>query len=204
MTTVLLVRHATTAATGKRLGGWTDAPLDERGRGQAQATADRLAGVDVAAVYSSPIVRTRETAAIVARPHGLRVRTRKGLGEVEYGSWTDRSLGQLRRRTLWPVIQHTPSRVRFPDGGTIRGAQVAAVEAIEALADDHPDDTIVAVSHADVIKAVIAHFVGMPLDMFQRLVISPASVSVLHLAEGRPPALSRMNDTGPLSGGVDG
>lgn len=197
MATVLLVRHATTAATGKRLGGWTDASLDERGVEQAEATAGRLAEVDLAAVYASPIVRTQETAKLVARPHGLRVRTRRGLGEVDYGDWTDQSLGQLRRRKLWKVIQSTPSRVQFPGGGTIRGAQMAAVDAIESMAADHAGETIAAVSHADVIKAVVAHFLGMPLDAFQRLVVSPASTTVLHLPEGGHPLLLRFNDTGP-------
>lgn len=198
MATVLLVRHGTTAATGKRLGGWTDASLDEAGREQVAATAERLQGLDVAAVYSSPIVRTRETATILARSLGLRVRRRKGLGEVEYGDWTDQPLGQLRRRKLWKVIQATPSRVTFPGGGSIRAAQAHAVETLETLAVTHAGERIVAVSHADVIKAVVAHFLGMPLDTFQRLVVAPASVTVLHLAEGTMPLLLRFNDTGPL------
>lgn len=198
MATVLLVRHATTAATGKRLGGWTDASLDERGVGQAEAAAERLSGLDVAAVYASPIVRTQETARIVAEPHGLKVRTRKGLGEVDYGDWTDQSLGQLRRRKLWKVIQSTPSRVQFPGGGTIRGAQADAVDAIEKIATAHDGETVLAVSHADVIKAVVAHYLGMPLDTFQRLVVSPASTTVLHLPDGGHPMLLRFNDTGPI------
>jgi probable phosphomutase (TIGR03848 family) len=196
--TLLLVRHGTTAVTGKRLGGWTDASLDDRGREQVAATAERLRDVPVAAVYSSPIVRTRETARIIADVLGQKVRTRKGLGEVEYGDWTDQPLGQLRRRKLWKVIQSTPSRVTFPNGGSIRGAQSTAVETLEDLAGEHAEDTIVAVSHADVIKAVVAHFLGMPLDTFQRLVVSPASVTALHLAEGEAPMLLRFNDTGPL------
>lgn len=198
MTTVLLVRHGTTAATGRRLGGWTDASLDDRGRGQVDATAERLAGLEVAAVYSSPIVRTQETARIIASAVGRRVRTRKGLGEVDYGDWTDQPLGTLRKRALWKVIQATPSRVTFPGGGSIRGAQAAAVETVEDLVADHAKETVVAVSHADVIKAVVAHFLGMPLDTFQRLVVSPASITALHLAEGAPPMLLRFNDTGPL------
>lgn len=198
MTTVLLVRHGTTAATGKRLGGWTDASLDDAGRAQVAASAARLEGLGVTAVYSSPIVRTKETAAIVAKAVGCRVRTRKGLGEVDYGDWTDQPLGALRRRALWKVIQTAPSRVTFPGGGSIRGAQATAVETIEELAAAHPKEAIVAVSHADVIKAVVASFVGMPLDTFQRLVVSPASVTAIHLAAGAPPMLLRFNDTGPL------
>lgn len=195
--TLVLVRHATTAATGKRLGGWTPGVhLDDAGIAQAEATAARLAEVDIAAIYASPLERTQETARILARPHGLRVRTRRGLGEVDYGEWTDTPLGQLRRRKLWPVIQATPSRVTFPGGESIRGAQARAVEATEELAVEHAGATVVAVSHADVIKAVIAHHLGMPLDTFQRLIISPASITVLHLPAGGPPVLLTCNDTG--------
>ncbi|MFU8841294.1 MAG: MSMEG_4193 family putative phosphomutase [Nitriliruptoraceae bacterium] len=196
-TTLVLVRHATTAATGKRLGGWTPGVhLDEAGVAQAEAAAARLADVAVAAVYASPLERTQETARLVARPHGLRVRTRRGLGEVDYGEWTDTPLSQLRRRKLWSAIQTTPSRVTFPGGESIRAAQTRAVDATEALADEHVGETIVCVSHADVIKAVVAHHLGMPLDTFQRLVISPASITVLRLAPGAPPALLTINDTG--------
>ncbi|MFA9446955.1 MSMEG_4193 family putative phosphomutase [Egicoccus sp. AB-alg6-2] len=203
MATIVLVRHATTAATGKRLGGWTPGVhLDAAGVGQAERTAALLAELPVAAVYASPLERTQETAKLVARPHGLRVRTRRDLGEVDYGDWTDKPLGQLRRRKLWPVIQHTPSRVTFPGGESIRAMQARAVEAVESLAADHADETVVAVSHADVIKALLAHFLGMPLDAFQRLVVSPASASVLHLADGHAPVVAACNLTaGPLQGG---
>jgi probable phosphomutase (TIGR03848 family) len=196
-TTIVLVRHATTAATGKRLGGWTPGVhLDEAGVAQAEATAQRLATSAIAAVYSSPLERTQDTARIIARPHQLRVRTRRGLGEVDYGDWTDKPLGQLRRRKLWAVIQATPSRVTFPGGESIRGAQARSVDATETLADHHLGETIVCVSHADVIKAVVAHHLGMPLDAFQRIVISPASITVLHLPAGAPPILLTINDTG--------
>lgn len=198
MATIVLVRHATTASTGKRLGGWTDTPLDDRGTAQAERAAQRLAHLPLAAVYSSPLQRTRQTARIVARPHGLRVRTRKAIGEVDYGEWTDQALGHLRRRTYWKTIQQFPSRVAFPGGETIRGAQARAVDAVEALARDHGDDTIAVVSHADVIKAVVAHFLAMPLDAFQRLVVAPASATVLLLPTDGMPALVRFNDTGPL------
>lgn len=197
MTTILLVRHATTAATGKRLGGWTDAPLDDGGIAQAQTTADRLAGLDIAAIYTSPIVRTMNTAKIISTATGVKIQKRKGLGEVDYGDWTDKTLASLRKRKLWSVIQSTPSRVTFPNGESIRGAQARVVEQLEQLAAAHDDkDTIVAVSHADIIKAALAHFLGTPLDTFQRIVINPASVSVLHLHDGMMPMVTLMNDTG--------
>lgn len=197
MATIVLVRHATTAATGKRLGGWTPGVhLDEAGRGQAERTAALLSGLELAAVYASPLERTQETARIVAQPHGLPVQTRRDIGEVDYGEWTDEPLEQLRGRPLWPVIQHTPSRVRFPGGESIRGMQSRAVEAVEFLAAEHTGRTVVAVSHADVIKAVLAHFLGMPLDTFQRLHVAPASVSMLHLAPDAAPMLLTGNLTG--------
>lgn len=199
MTTVVLVRHATTAATGSRLGGWTpEVHLDEAGRAQAAATAERLARLPVAAVYASPLERTVETATAIASAHGLTVTIDDGIGEVDYGDWTDRPLDDLRREPLWPVIQATPSRVTFPGGGTIRGAQARAVDTVERIARDHRSEVVVAVSHADVIKAVVAHLIGQPLDAFQRLVISPASATVVQLEPGMAPILLRLNDTGPV------
>jgi len=195
-TTLVLLRHATTRATGKRLGGRTPGVrLDAPGRAQAEAAARRLPRLPVTAVYRSPLERTRETAAPVARAHGLRVRVEQGILEVDYGDWTDRPLGQLRRRALWRTIQQAPSRVTFPGGESIRAAQQRAVEATERLAARHRGETIVLVSHADVIKAVLAHHLGMGLDLFQRLVISPASSSVLVLPDGAAPVVLAVNDT---------
>lgn len=199
MTTLLLIRHATTAATGKRLGGRTEASLDDRGRAQAHATAERLGDLPVKAVYASPLARTRETADIVAGSHGLDVAVDDGLLEVEYGRWTDRPLKQVARTKLWPVIQARPSLVRFPDGETIRAATLRAVDALEEIVARHPRDLVAAVTHADVIKAVVAFYIGQPLDLFQRLHISPASVTILALSRGGQPMLLRFNDDGPLT-----
>ena len=200
MTTLVLVRHATTASTGKRLGGRTDAPLDDAGRQQAEATAQRLAATSLKAVYASPLPRTLQTAEIVAAPHGLTVQADEGLLEVEYGDWTDRPLQPLTRTKKWPVIQARPSLVTFPDGESIREAQLRAVGAVEAIVGRHPRATVAVVSHADVIKAVVSFYIGQPLDLFQRLHVSPASVSVLQLsATGGQPVLVRFNDDGPLA-----
>ena len=199
MTTLVLVRHATTASTGTRLGGRTAAPLDDAGRGQAQAAAERLAGVPLKAVYASPLPRTLETAEIVAAPHRLPVVTDEGLLEVEYGDWTDRPLKPLTRTKKWPVIQTRPSLVTFPNGESIREAQVRAVGAVEGIVARHRKTTVAVVSHADVIKALVSFYLGQPLDLFQRLHVSPASVTVLHLsADGGQPVLARFNDDGPL------
>lgn len=199
VTTLLLIRHATTSATGTRLGGHTDTSLDEAGRAQATATGQRLAEVPLKAVYASPLRRTVETAAIVAEPHGLEVRTRDGLIEVDYGAWTDRPLGQLARTKRWSVIQSRPSLVAFPEGESIRAMQIRAADAVEALVGDHPRGVIGVVSHADVIKALVAFYLALPLDEFQRLHIAPASVTMLQLEPGGQPALLRFNDDGPLT-----
>jgi probable phosphomutase (TIGR03848 family) len=199
MATVLLIRHATTAATGKRLGGRTDAPLDDGGRRQAEATATRLAELPIKAVYSSPLARALETAEIVAAPHRLVVRPCEDVIEVEYGRWTDRSLKPLTRNKLWAVIQARPSLVRFPDGETIRYAQLRAVDALEEIAVRHRNGIVAVVSHADIIKAAVAFYAGMPLDAFQRLHVGPASVTILAVSDGACPMLLRFNDEGPLT-----
>jgi probable phosphoglycerate mutase len=189
-----------TAATGTRLGGRTDAPLSEKGRHQAEATRDHLAAVDYHAIYASPLPRTTETAEIIAKPHRKKVRAAEGMIEVDYGRWTDRPLKPLFKNKLWPVIQQTPSLVTFPDGESIRAAQERAVTAIEQIATRHDKRTVAVVSHADIIKAVVAFYVGMPLDTFQRLVISPASVTVLTTGRGARPTLHSFNHVPPVGG----
>lgn len=200
MAVLLLVRHATTAATGSRLGGWTPGVhLDEGGVAQAEATAARLVEHELAAVYASPLERTQDTAEIIASAAGLDVCTRDGLGETDYGEWTDRPLAELRQEPLWKVIQSTPSRAVFPGGESLRGSQQRMVEQLEELAADHDDhDLVVAVSHADPIKAAVAHFLGMPLDAFQRIAISPASVTVVVLPDGRAPTVVAVNQAHDL------
>jgi probable phosphomutase (TIGR03848 family) len=200
MTTLVLVRHGTTAATGRRLGGHTDAGLDDAGRQQVEAAAQRLADVPLRAVYTSPLRRAVETAALIAGTRALEPCPCPGVIEVDYGGWTDRPLKPLLRTRLWPVIQSRPSLVRFPSGETIRGAQVRAVDAVETLVAGHRRDAIAVVSHADIIKAVVAFYLAQPLDLFQRIVIAPASLTVLQLdATGGRPMLVRLNDDGPLT-----
>ncbi len=199
MPTLVLVRHGVTPATGSRLGGHTTASLSDAGVAQVTAAADRLAALPVVAVHTSPIVRTRETAAILARPHGLEPVVADGLVEVDYGDWTDRPLAELREEDLWSTIQRAPSRVTFPGGGTIRGMQAAVVEEVERIAAAHgPHDVVLGVSHADVIKALVAHVAGVGLDGFQRFVIGPASTTVVHLPPGGPPLLLATNSYGPV------
>jgi probable phosphoglycerate mutase len=198
VTTLVLVRHGVTDATGRRLGGRTQAALSDVGRAQARAAGERLAALPVRAVYASPLARTWQTAELVGEAVGREPVACDGLLEVEYGRWTDRSLASVARTKMWPVIQARPSLASFPDGETIRGAQVRAADAVEALVGRHRRSVIVAVSHADVIKALVAFYLSLPLDAFQRLHVTPGSVTVLSLSPGGRPTLVRFNDDGPL------
>ena len=191
MTTFYFVRHGVTAHTGHKLTGWMEGvSLNEEGRSQAEHAAESLAAITFEAIYSSPIDRTRETAEIVARPHRLRVRTSKGIGEVGYGAWTGRSLKALARTTIWATLQRWPSSVRFPEGDTLREVQVRVVEELERLREAHPRGNVCVVSHADTIKLALAHYMGIHIDLFQRILIAPASVSVLRVGSYGPQILS--------------
>jgi len=198
VTTLLLVRHGVTAATGHRLGGRTQAELSAAGRAQARAAGERVAALPVRAVYASPLARTWQTAELIGEAVGKDPVACEGLLEVDYGRWTDRSLKSVARTKMWPVIQARPSLASFPDGETIRHAQLRAADAVEELVARHRRGMIVAVSHADVIKVLVAFYLSLPLDAFQRLHVTPASVTVLSLSPGGRPMLVRFNDDGPL------
>jgi probable phosphoglycerate mutase len=195
MRLLLLLRHAVTEHTGARLSGWLPGlHLSEAGRSQAEALAGRLAPVPLDAIYASPLERCQETAAPLAEAKGLKVETLDDLGEVRYGDWTGRTLKELAKEPLWKVVQATPSAARFPAGESLFEMQARAVQAVERLREAHPSQTVAACSHADVIKALACHYLGMHLDLFQRLVVSPASVTAI--AFGPAPYLVRLNDTG--------
>lgn len=194
MSRLVLVRHAPTAETGTRLTGrLPGVPLDERGRRVAEETADRLADVRLAAVYASPIERTWETATILGARHGLEPIPHEGLLEVDYGRWSGRTLKSLTRLKSWQTVQHTPSRMAFPDGETLAGAAARAVAACESLAASHRTQTIALVSHADIIKGILSHYLGQPLDLFQRIAVAPGSISVIDLPPGGPPMVVTVN-----------
>lgn len=163
----------------------------------AQSTADALSGTKLKAIYSSPIERTWETAQIIAQPQGLEPIAEEGLLEVDYGRWSGRTLRSLYRLKAWQTVQTTPSRMTFPEGESIADAQRRAVDTCEALAGRHGKDTIALVSHADIIKAILSHFLGQPLDLFQRIVVSPASVSAIDLPRQGLPTLLTMNGLAP-------
>jgi probable phosphoglycerate mutase len=198
VTVVLLIRHAHTDTAGTRLTGWSrGVHLNERGRREASALTERLDGVPIAAIYASPLERCRETAAPIARARGLAISARRGLLEVDFGEWTGRTIAGLRRTKLWRVVQHAPSRIRFPGGESLLDVQARAVAEIERIASAHPRDTVAVVTHADVVRLALAHYAGMHLDDLQRLVVDPASVSVIALGEGSA-RLLKANDTGGL------
>jgi probable phosphoglycerate mutase len=194
VTTFFLVRHAVTSDTGIRLTGWTEGVgLTKEGLRQAEVAGEGLAHVDLAAVYSSPIDRTMQTARAIARRHGLTVKTRRGLGEIDYGKWTNRPLKALMKTKLWDQVQQFPSAVRFPDGESVREVQSRAVGAVEEIAEEHPKGKVCCVSHGDVIKLIAAHYLGVHIDLYQRIVIGPASVSVIALSRWGPRVITLNN-----------
>lgn len=200
MTTIILVRHGENDWVKKnRLAGWIPGVhLNANGQEQAAATAARLALLPIKAVYSSPVTRCLETAVPIAHHHNLPIIELAELGEVHYGKWEGRKIKKLSRKKSWHAVQHYPSRFRFPQGEALREAQFRAIQALEQLSSAHAKDTLVVVTHADLIKMVLAHYLGMHLDLFQRLVISPASISVLALLENGVVRVLRINDTGAL------
>lgn len=195
MTVYYLIRHAETDWIGRSLAGWLPGVhLNERGRAQAEVLASVLSDVPLRAIYTSPLLRARQTAAPLARAHRLQPLARKALGEVRFGEWEGRSLRELRRRKLWPVIQETPSLARFPGGESFVEVQARVVEELERLHRRHPRTTVACVSHADVIRLALAYYLGLPLDLFHRLTIAPASIAILHLDDKRA-RLICLNDT---------
>jgi probable phosphomutase (TIGR03848 family) len=199
VTTVLLVRHGLTAMTGPVLAGWTAGlALDERGRAQADAVAARLAPLPLTAVVASPLDRCQQTAAAIAAGRDLELATDDRLGECRYGDWTGQEIKKLAKDPLWRAVQVHPSVVRFPgpEGEPLRETQARAVAAVRDWNDRlGPDAIWLACSHGDVIKAVVADALGMHLDLFQRIVVDPCSITVLRYTELRPFVL-RLNDTG--------
>lgn len=197
MTTVLLVRHGQTPTTGKVLPGRArDLHLGDVGVTQAERAGDRIAALKrVTAIYASPMERTQETAAPIAKANGLRIRTRDGLNECDFGRWTGRKLSELRKLPEWQTVQRYPSGFRFPGGESFPEMQARIVGALGEIVADHPGETVVAVSHADTIKAAVAAALGTHLDQFQRIVISPCSISAIMYGPTGPVVLA-VNSTG--------
>ncbi|HEY7916215.1 MAG TPA: MSMEG_4193 family putative phosphomutase [Acidimicrobiales bacterium] len=205
-TVVLLVRHGTTPTTGKVLPGRAvGLHLSAEGADQAEAVAQRIGALgesgslQPAAVYASPLERTTETARPIARRLGLRVRAERGLLECDFGEWTGSQLSRLQKLPEWSRVQRWPSGFRFPGGESFLEMQARMASAIDRLVRRHQGETIVAVSHADPIKAAVSSAAGTHLDLFQRLSVSPCSVSALAYSPAGPHVLA-VNSTASLAG----
>lgn len=186
MTTLLLIRHGENdyVKKGRLAGRMQGVHLNETGHKQAQALAEKFNGSKIKAVYSSPLERATETAAPIAEALNLPVIVQPGLMEVDFGDWQDQTLKGLRRLKLWKTIVFAPSRVTFPNGESFAQAQHRMLQAISEVVKGHDEkDWIVCVSHGDMIKLAVAYYLGLPLDLFQRLHIAPASITALKLHE---------------------
>lgn len=182
MPVFLLIRHGENdyVKEGRLAGRMVEVHLNENGHSQAVEVSEKLKGAKVAAIYSSPLERTMETAHPIAAILSLEIIPRPGLLEVDFGEWQGKTLKSLRRRRLWKIVQGAPSQMRFPGGESFAEAQVRVVHELMVLADQHkPKDLVICVTHSDLIKLAIAYFIGLPLDMFQRLHISPGSITAL-------------------------
>jgi probable phosphoglycerate mutase len=189
----LLVRHGMTPTTGDLLPGRTKGlHLADEGVAQAERAAERIAALGarkVKAVYSSPLERTKETATPIARALGQRVKTNRGLIEADFGQWTGRKLNELAKLAEWRQVQQYPSGFTFPDGESFSQMQERMCRTLRTLVAEHPGQAIVAVSHADPIKAAIAEAMGTHLDLFQRIVVGPCSISTILYSPSGPMVL---------------
>ncbi|MSS00306.1 MSMEG_4193 family putative phosphomutase [Arthrobacter sp. BL-252-APC-1A] len=208
MATVILVRHGRTTANASGLlaGRTPGVSLDDTGRAQAAATGERLAVVPLVGVVSSPLERCRQTAQFIldsqkGTPHAP---IEADLTECDYGQWQGQTLADLAKEDLWKVVQSQPSAVTFPGGESMAAMQARSVAAIRrhdaAFEAEHgPGAVWAAVSHGDIIKSVLADALGMHLDMFQRIDVGPASLSIVRYGPGRPTVHATNTDTGDLS-----
>lgn len=196
-TLVLFVRHGQTPTTGKVLPGRAAGlHLADKGHEQARLAAERIAAIGrIDAIYSSPLERARETAAPIARALSMRPFIERGLLECDFGDWTGAPLKKLMKAPEWSTVQRAPSTFRFPNGESFTEMQTRMVSTIDRLCAAHRGGAIVCVSHADPIKAAVAHAMGTHLDLFQRIVISTCSVSAVAYGVGGPVVLT-VNSTG--------
>ena len=187
-TVLLLLRHGENeyVATHRLAGRTPGVRLNEKGRIQADGLVKLLDGQAIDAIFSSPLERCRETAAPLASARSLPLNDLPDILEVDYGAWQGQDLRELGKLPEWQQVQHFPSIFRFPGGETLREVQARSVAAIERTCDAYAGQVVALFSHGDVIRTTLAHFLGVPLDLFQRIAISTASVSVLAFHDGRP------------------
>ncbi len=195
-TTVLLIRHGENDWTkNHRLAGrLPGVHLNERGQQQAKSLGWRLVNSKINAIYASPLERTVETAQAIAEHHGLEIQINPNLIETDFGQYTGKFLNELTEEKSWQMLQSYPSQVRFPDGESIYEMQARMVQAINQVVLRHPAETIVLVSHADPIKVAVSHYLGLHLDLFQRIIISTASMTTLNFTPSAIHILA-VNDT---------
>lgn len=187
MAIFFLVRHGQNDMVGKKLAGrLPDVHLNDQGHSQARRLAAELAELPIKAVIASPLDRAQETAEPIARIHDLPVLTNEGLVEIDFGGWQGKSIKQLRRSRLWKDVQEAPDGFCFPDGESFNTAQARIAQTLHDLSQVYAEkERVVCVSHCDVIRLAVAFFLEMPLNAFQRLNIDTASVTVLHLQDGK-------------------
>ena len=196
MTTFLLIRHGLNDLVDKAIAGWMPGVhLNAAGQAQAAQLAERLAQAPIAALYSSPLERARETAAPLAERLGLEIRTCEDFGEIRFGDWTGKELKELAADPHWQQFNALRSLTRAPGGETMLEVQARTVRALEALRQQHPNEMVAVVSHGDPIKSALLYLLGLPMDFYSRFDISPASVSVVTVDEYHP-RLLRLNDAG--------
>lgn len=188
MATFLLIRHGDNDSLGKYLAGRKPGVhLNESGIQQAQNLAKHLAHYPIKAVISSPLERAQETAAPIAKSFGLPIEILPAINEVDFGKWEGKDIEVLRKEPLWEDVQNRPGQVRFPGGETLQEAQDRIVEALVALNKRYAkNDLIACVSHCDVVRLAVSYFLDISLDNFQRLVISPASITILSFNDQKP------------------
>ncbi|HEX2980045.1 MAG TPA: histidine phosphatase family protein [Anaerolineaceae bacterium] len=189
MTTLLLIRHGQNDFVGRKLAGrLPGVHLNERGRRQAEAIAEALKLAPLKAIYSSPLERAVETAEPLARLLNLPIQPRPGLMEIDFGGWQGKTMKQMARLKLWKTVQERPSQMVFPGGESFAAAQQRIVADLQEIAACHEEKDLVACfSHSDAIKLAIAHYLGMPLDNFQRVAVDPTSITALFISpEGQP------------------
>ena len=187
MPLLLLIRHGENdfVKTGKLPGQIDGIHLNERGQKQAQALSEALKAVPIKAIYSSPLERAMETAEPIARARSLQIIPEPDLRDADVGRWQGKSLKSLRLTNAWKIVQHSPSRFQFPEGETFVSVQARIVNALEGMAKQHnkPKDVVAVVFHADPIRLAVAHFLGLPLDHFQRLSCDTGSLTALYVGE---------------------
>ena len=187
MTLLLLIRHGENdyVKTGKMAGRIPGVHLNQRGEDQGRALSDALNGTPLKAVYASPLERAMETAQPISASHKLQIIQEADLMDTDIGKWQGKSWRALRLTKAWKIVENAPSRFRFPDGESFPEAQMRIVNVLERIIQKHnkPRDMIAVVFHADPIKLAVSHFLGLPLDHFQRLGCDTGSLTALHVNE---------------------